>query len=171
MVISQPPLYSFLLSSTLVKSVITPLRTGYGPKWPIGPHFIAHLQVQTARWAHMHRFLSVCPWLDQNYWTVRAHALYSMVDGFRRDFLACQNEINKICWQVHVGGKKKIKIENSWIWLILVFFNMFFTCKSTFLRSNFRAYQRRKKNKKKLNFQGFFFLSDLIPAHRRTRQQ
>ncbi len=26
--------------------------------------------VQSARWAHMHHVLSVCLWLDQNYWTV-----------------------------------------------------------------------------------------------------
>ena len=26
--------------------------------------------VHTAWWAHMHRFLSVCLWLDKNYWTI-----------------------------------------------------------------------------------------------------
>ena len=48
---------------------------------------------------------------------LRAHALYSMVDGFRQGifWLVGKKKIkNKICLQVHVGGKKKRKWKFHW---------------------------------------------------------
>ena len=44
------------------------------------------------------------------FFTLRARALYSMVDGFRQGilWLVGKKKIkNKTCWQGHVGGKKK----------------------------------------------------------------
>ncbi len=56
---------------------------------------------------------------------LRAHALYSMVDGFRQGnfFVVGEKKIkNKICWQVYVGGKKKIKIEIDQFLVLLTCF-------------------------------------------------
>ena len=71
--------------------------------------------VQPARWAHMHRFPSVCPsvrlWLDQNYWTIihNSKSIAPRVLKFGQRIGMCDPEV----YLEGQGQRSKVKVTRS----------------------------------------------------------